>query len=192
MYKICKTEGSALRQRMLENTLLEAMGAKPYSKITISALCQQAGIPRKAFYRYFSTMDDALLALIDHTLAGCNGMTLMGWDGSDRFSVDTIECFFSYWLEQKPFLDALTANGFWPKLLERTIIFINRQKTGLEQPEIGEHYEQDLPEYFVAAGLMSTVLRWYSHGYPSTPRRMAEAAAGLLAAPGIPLTRLLI
>jgi len=191
MYKVCKTEESALRQQMLEEHLLSAMLAKPYEKITISGLCQEAGIPRKAFYRYFSTMNDALLALIDHTLAGSNTMTLKGWDGSDRITCQTLEYFFTYWQEQKPFLDALTANQLWPLLLERTTAFINRQKTGEDYPLSPEDFEEDLPNYFVSCGLMTTVLRWHACGYPSTPKKLAERVTKLLTEPDISLTLLM-
>ena len=68
MYKLCKTEQSAQRQRQLEEGLLAAMKTKRYEEITISDLCEQMDIPRKSFYRYFSSKDGALHALIDHTL----------------------------------------------------------------------------------------------------------------------------
>ena len=63
MYKLCRTEQSAQRQRQLEQGLLLAMKTKRYEEITISDLCDQMGIPRKSFYRYFSSKDGALHAL---------------------------------------------------------------------------------------------------------------------------------
>ena len=191
MYKVCKTEESALRQQKLEAHLLNAMLAKPYEKITISALCQEAGVPRKAFYRYFSTMNDALLALIDHTLAGSNSMILTGWDGSDRITCDAMECFFTYWMEQKPFLDAITANKLWPLLIDRTNAFVNRQKSGEDRSAAVEYFDKDLPDYFVSCGLMITVLRWHAHGYPCNARKMAQSVTKLLTKPDISLSMLL-
>ena len=63
MYKLCKTEQSAQRQRQLEEGLLTAMRTKRYEEISISDLCDQMGIPRKSFYRYFFGTDGALHAL---------------------------------------------------------------------------------------------------------------------------------
>ena len=68
MYKLCKTEQSAARQRRLEQGLLQAMQTQQYEDISISDLCDQMGVPRKSFYRYFSGKDGALHALIDHTM----------------------------------------------------------------------------------------------------------------------------
>ena len=68
MYKLCKTERSANRQRQLEEGLLTAMETTRYDDISVSDLCEQMDIPRKSFYRYFDSKDGALQALIDHTL----------------------------------------------------------------------------------------------------------------------------
>ena len=68
MYKLCKTEQSAQRQRQLEEGLLELMRLRPYDEISVVDLCEYLQIPRKSFYRYFSNKDGALFALLDHTL----------------------------------------------------------------------------------------------------------------------------
>ena len=60
MYKQCRTEQSAVRQRQLEQGLMEAMMKKKYEEISVTDLCVELGIPRKAFYRYFSDKDGAL------------------------------------------------------------------------------------------------------------------------------------
>jgi len=49
--------------------LLQLMLRKNYEDISVSDLCDHLQIPRKAFYRYFTSKDGALYALIDHTLA---------------------------------------------------------------------------------------------------------------------------
>ena len=57
MYNLCKTEQSALRQRQIEDTLLSEMAVRRYEGISVSDLCQKSAIPRKAFYRYFSSKE---------------------------------------------------------------------------------------------------------------------------------------
>ncbi len=73
MYKLCKTEQSAARQKELEQGLMELMTVTRYEDISVSDLCLELNIPRKAFYRYFSSKDGALHGLIDHTLLGFEG-----------------------------------------------------------------------------------------------------------------------
>lgn len=68
MYKYCKTEQSVQRQRELEKGLLDMMKYKQFEEISVSDLCDRLHIPRKSFYRYFSSKEGALHALLDHTL----------------------------------------------------------------------------------------------------------------------------
>ena len=68
MYKFCKTEQSVQRQRELEQGLLTMMEHQRFEEISVSDLCDRLNIPRKSFYRYFSSKDGALFALLDHTL----------------------------------------------------------------------------------------------------------------------------
>ena len=110
MYKICHTEASTRRQREMELGLLEAMGSQSYKEITLTALCEQLKVPRKTFYKYFPTKQDCLLALIDHTLAGCNDVALAGWSGGDTLDSHAELRFFQYWKENSVFLDAIRDN----------------------------------------------------------------------------------
>ena len=80
MYKQCRTEQSASRQRHLEQGLLQMMLKRQFEEISVSDLCEEIGVPRKAFYRYFSGKDGALHALIDHTLLEYEGFTASAKD----------------------------------------------------------------------------------------------------------------
>ena len=51
MYKLCKTEQSAGRQRELEQGLLHLMLKNRYEDISVSDLCNFMKIPRNSFYR---------------------------------------------------------------------------------------------------------------------------------------------
>lgn len=68
MYKLCKIEESANRQRKIENVLIDMMQKQDFSKIKVNELCKRADIPRKTFYAYFDSKEDVLNALIEHTI----------------------------------------------------------------------------------------------------------------------------
>lgn len=189
MYKICKTEESAARQHILETGLLRAMENQPYGKISVSGLCAQLGIPRKTFYRYFPSRDDALLSLIDHTLTRGNHFVFANWTGSEGLSRQDLESFFEFWKNERAFLDAIIANNFWPKLLERTTVIVNQMK---ENQGKASSYAREQTEYFIAYGLMLTVIRWHSHGYPGSPGEMAQSISELFVQPGISITKLFL
>lgn len=188
MYKICHTEESSRRQRELETGLLEAMQKQPYEKITLTDLCRQLKIPRKSFYRYFPTKEDCLLALIDHTLSDCNDIALRGWDGGTALDEQVQLRFFSYWMEHCDFLNAIQENNFQHLLLDRTTAIVDRMKENQES----DTFAREQIEYFIAHGLMATVLRWHLFGFSSTPEEMAETFGKLLRATEISITRLLL
>lgn len=187
MYKICHSEESSRRQRELEQGLLAAMERLPYARITLTELCRELQVPRKTFYRYFPTKDDCLLALIDHTLADCNDVALTGWSGralDDRAQLR----FFQYWMDHRVLLDVLRSNGMQGLLLERTTVIVDRMKENA--PPVS--FALDQVEYFIAHGLMTTVLRWHQFGFQSTPEEMGKVFEGLLSAARISLSRLLL
>ena len=188
MYKICHTEESSRRQRELERGMLEAMQHQPYAKITLTELCRELNIPRKTFYRYFPTKDDCLLALIDHTLADCNDIALKGWDGGTALDEQVHLRFFRYWLEQKIFLDGIRENGFQSLLLDRTTGIVDRMKENCPRGT----FAREQVEYFIAHGLMTTVLRWHHFGFPASPEEMAEVFGKLLLSTDASITRLLL
>lgn len=167
MYKICKTEQSASRQRELELGLLALMTEKRYDEISVSDLCQRLDIPRKAFYRYFSCKDGALQALIDHTL--------MEYDTIVENRLDLIG-FFQFWLRQKPLLEAIERNNLYSIFLARIIDYTIREEHIITRDKT---FKMD----FILCGLMSMVLSWFRSGFKATPLEMARSARRILTTP---------
>lgn len=184
MYKLCKSEQSALRQRELEQQLLSMMNTVRYEDISVSDFCAQAGIPRKAFYRYFSSKDSALHALIDHTLLEIGSFPSALTLGSGRHQLRELSRFFRFWQEQKPLLDALERSGISGILVTRTIDYVLSDITGDRN-----YLSQDtamLRQYattFGVCGFMSMVLTWHHSGYELPPEQLAQIAAFMLTNP---------
>lgn len=188
MYKICHTSESSRRQRELEAGMLSALQNQSYEKITLTQLCRKLDIPRKSFYRYFPTKEDCLLALIDHTLSDCNDIALNGWNGGSALDRTVQLRFFQFWLERRAFLDVIRDNGLRTLLLERTTVIVDRMKENTPP----ESFAHNQVEYFVAYGLMTTVLRWHHYGFLSSPEEMAEVFASLLGSTDVSVSQLLL
>ncbi len=184
MYKLCKTEQSAARQRELERGLLNAMAECPYAEISISDLCQQMGIPRKSFYRYFSGKEGAFHALIDHTIMEFEGLQWIPGKKEPQDWQHELECFFCFWMSKKPLLDALNRNGLMDVFVERAVDHA-MEETGLSRL----FYARQEPQaqihrlFFLVSGLMTMMIAWYRQGYPCSPEHMARIAAGIVTKP---------
>ena len=184
MYKLCKTEQSAARQRQLEQGLLAAISVRRYEDLSVSDLCDQLGIPRKAFYRYFSSKEGALHALLDHTLMQFEDFSIAS--GPRTLHRDMSQ-FFQFWLEQRPLLDALEKNGLSGLLIERSLAYAI---TGTALPR--RFLSDDAPSVqtqvvtFAVCGLMSMVVSWHRTGFHAPVSQMAETAVRLLTQPLFP------
>lgn len=185
MYKFCKTEESARRQRELEQGLLEMMCHRQFEEISVSELCDRLNIPRKSFYRYFSSKDGALHALLDHTLLefydtgrleGIRGGTPVG----------DLERLFKFWKKNKKLLDAVLSSNLGGMLVERAVTLAKQEELMPGYVKAWEDVMQDIAMSFVVCGLMSMVLQWHKDGYSIPTEQMAQTAVSMLSRPLIP------
>lgn len=186
MYKLCKTEQSAARQRQLEQGLLQAMATQQYDEISISDLCDRLGVPRKSFYRYFSSKDGALAALLDHTLIEYEHSLPLTGKVRPGTAVGDLERFFVFWHERKMLLDALERSRLSGMLVERSTSHALQEK-------LVPRYLLGLPENvqglaitFCVCGLLSMVIQWHHSGYKESPKEMAHIATMMLTKPLVP------
>jgi len=182
MYKLCKTEQSAARQRELEQGLLQMMRAKQYEDISISDLCDQLQVPRKSFYRYFSNKDGALFALLDHTLLEFEQSPSSSKDHRSG-AIGDLERFFVFWYERQNLLMALQRSRLGGLLVERATSHALHERMMprylLNEPK----KVQQMSLAFAICGLLSMVLLWHNEGYQESPRQMAKTATMMLTMP---------
>ena len=188
MYKLCKTEQSAARQRELEQSLAAMMLVRRYEDITVSEFCSYAGIPRKAFYRYFSSKDGALYALIDHTMLEYEHMRDTE-PVSGREQMRELESFFLFWKQQKPVLDALEFSGLSGVLLERSIESIETNAMLRRGQTADSEFVQKQILRFVVSGIMIMMVNWHHDGYRKSPREMADLTTRMMNEPLYPFIK---
>lgn len=187
MYKLCKTEQSAARQRELEAGLLKAMETIRYEEISVSDLCDQLQIPRKSFYRYFTSKDGALHALLDHTLMEFEEYTMSFQQGHTRTVQLDLESFFRFWIRHRNLLDALARSGITGMLIERAVAYALTDDILPKRFLPGDDPQtQRQITTFGVCGLMSMVLTWHHEDFQTPAGEMARIAARMLSQPLFP------
>lgn len=189
MYKLCKTEQSAKRQKEIEELFLALLEMKSYEDVTVSELCERVDMPRKAFYRYFDTKEDVILALIDHTIAGYDSYVQKSTKSAGRTVASELESFFAFWLDgdARRLLVVIIKNSLEGHLIQRSINF-----SVSEMPSIRRFMSSDVEDSamlifrFVITGLMSVMLSWFKDGCKESPHDMASVVQRLVAEPIFP------
>ena len=179
MYKHCATEESARRQRQLERCLQELMETENYAHITISHICDRAGISRKSFYRYFSSKEGCLYALLDHAI----------FDGAAYYLPDhrtghsnrlSYERFFSYWKGNAPLLDALDRNNMVMLLAERTLAYCIQEEQEFRSFFREQAEESSERSVFYISGVTGLVLAWHKNGFSKSVAQMAKILSDMI------------
>ena len=179
MYKYCATEESAQRQRQLEQCLLELMLTENYPQITISHICDRAGISRKSFYRYFSSKEGCLYALLDHAIFDGAAYYLPEHRNghSNRLSY---ERFFSYWKSNAPLLDALGRNTMGQLLAERMLAYIVQEEQEFRYFFRDRADESAERSVFYISGIMGLILTWHKNGFSKSVTQMAKILSDMI------------
>lgn len=187
MYKLCKTERSAKRQREIEHALLDLMTERHYETISVTELCEKMVMPRKAFYRYFDSKDDALQALLEHTMAEYEGFSQPA-DSMGRRSLKLeLEQFFAFWKKQRRLLDALDHSGLLGKVVQTSTDYPVRDMISLAKflPDDSDRVRKHVFK-FALCGLISMTMEWYQDGFVTSTTDMAALACRMLAYPLFP------
>lgn len=167
MYRKCTTEISALHQRQITQSLLKLMQKMPYENITVTQLCQTAEISRRTFYHLFTNKTGVLHALVDQKI--------LNIESYGRKDSHELSRFFHYWKEQKPFLDALSANDLSGLLLERMIGCALTEDYDVHYWLRSAGWSENSREVIIfgLSGIMGLVYSWYHSGYRKTPEELA-------------------
>lgn len=183
MYKQCRTEQSAARQRQLEQGLLEVMLKRHYDEITVSDLCEEMGIPRKAFYRYFSDKDGALFALIDHALMDFDTASVTGDITGPAQAQTYVEQVFRYWISCKPLLDALERSGLSGLLVQRAITYSMEVDSLQQLLTTTDRHLRNYGTMYAVCGLMTMLVQWHRDGFDPSVEKMAGLVIRLMREP---------
>ena len=186
MYKLCKTEQSAARQRQLEQALLEMMLQQRYEDISVSDLCTKMQIPRKAFYRYFSCKEGALFSLLDHTMLRfyTDGFRITGVS-----ALDDLKQFFLFWHQHRDLLEALERNHLSGMLVDRAAALALQEKLMPRMILAWTSQLQGIAISFAVSGLMAMALQWHRQNYSISVDDITQVAASMLTKPMLQISR---
>jgi len=171
MYKKCRTLQSAQRQMHIIQVLVEMMQHSTFEEISVSSLCEHAGIPRKTFYRYFDSKESLLQAAMD-SLQNLYHRYSVQRRNPEASVEEDLELFFSFWSEYREFLSAIRYSQMSNLLLENVVTGAFKERKG-----------NRMASYFAVTGLYGVLLEWAYNGFQKTPSEMAHDTLPLFMRP---------
>lgn len=155
-------------RQLLEDSLIHLLKNHSLKELTVSTLCDQAGLSRRTFSRHFSSIDDLLDSIIQKQVIGL-------YQGLAEHNVqhfpDLLRLFFDYFSKEKNLLKALVQNQRFFSLVDQ--LNENISKTPLVTKF---HIDQYLTA-FAIGGMTNLLSQWIKSDFDKTPTEMAQTAS---------------
>ena len=162
-------------QDLFSLALLGQLRKKSFHEITVKELCEEAGLSRKTYYKYFRDLHEVL----DYTIENMNlGYYEFSYEVPEQISAvrKSFYHYFVYWYHLRDWVEVFVENDLWQYVTSR----VNAQGIGLLSPRdwgdylSGDEQTLSLAFEFVGAGCSRLVELWCLNGFDRSPMEMAE------------------
>lgn len=164
-------------RKMLMDGLIKLMGTYEFSMITVTQICQEAGLSRRTFYRLYNTREDILNEYMS-TLA--EEFFCMVADKAPHHYTEVAVIYFEFWKQHEIFLNLLKKN----KMLE--LIY---RISGEIAPVVFQDVKPDMKlddmtlSYLLSyslGGLNGLLIRWVDEGMKLSSEQIKTILEGAL------------
>ena len=159
---------------VIRNSLIELMREKPVAKVSVTELCERAGINRATFYAHYSDPSDLLRSIEEEILGelSCWIGPAIRAQGSDLTAILT--SIIEYIGENADICSVLLSDTGDASFQSKVVNAIERPfladfSTRLASQEEAEHLYT-----FAADGSVGMIKKWLSRGMEAPPSALAE------------------
>lgn len=180
------------RSRLLEATL--AVWAADETRVTMTAVCAEAGLTERYFYESFRSLDEALVAVLDQvateieqrTRAAADAVAAAGGDPTARVRASLLA--FVELLVQDPRKGrvAIIQAGALPALRGRRTQLLRHfahrtaEETALLDPSPAGPADREIAGLMFVGGMAELVTAWLDGALDATPEQIVTAATRML------------
>ena len=169
--------GKAKSQNKIVGALFALMQTKPFDGISVTELCDAAGVVRKTFYRNFASKEAVVEFEFDKMFAGLAER----FDAENARSRDMLEYCFEFIASERGFSSAFIDRGLHDVVNKKIrecveTFFVNSLHNAVAfDPMLGDYYTT-----FIADGILSVFRTWINGGCKQSPATMAPLSVRLL------------
>ena len=147
--------------------LLKLMSDKPYAKISVSDICEKAGVNRSTYYRHFYTKEDIIRYYIDGIM---NSYLHKFRDSGDKLLENYLSIMFSEFLQNKDNLLLIHRENL-------SYLLIDVLNKHFSFSDISDTADRFRTAYHIG-GIYNDLLLWFSHGMKETAEEMVKYSIG--------------
>ena len=158
-----KIKREALVSEYIMDALLMLMRKKEYKDISITEICEKAGVTRMSFYRNFESKEDILkkwLTSITNDFLAISGISYKNDSNRDYFIK-----LFTHLKQHKVICTAM---------YKADLIYLGKEQFDRVFLEIHRGDYDDYKSFFLAGGIYNVFLLWLINGCGETPEELAE------------------
>ena len=175
MAKIISPQRRTLTKRLIREAMLELLKKESIQNISVSELCQCAGINRTTFYNHYDGTYEVLAEIEENFLAELSGGEDSNGKGGNL--AQHIEALCTRLQQNAEVAILLLNNNVDPQFSQK---LLSGQGLGGVWQQLGSGYtaeERELLADFLRGGAYAMVCRWLVGGCRQTPRQVAALLA---------------
>ena len=163
----------------IEASFKEIIKRKPYGKISISEVCEHAGVSRKAFYAHFQNKEAIVSELFDkHVVKRFRDIhSILGHDDRVSITQSSLQSIYdSLFSEREYYLNLVRPmrgqDDTFIRVVTNALYELNRKSIPV-MDRIEEDWEQDYVAYFFASSQAMLIQKWISDKMAVSPAQLA-------------------
>lgn len=167
-----------LTRQLLRDAMLRLLQDDSVNKVSVVALCREAGINRSTFYRYYAEPADVLQDIEQNILRDIQRLMDRIDPNNESTYIRQMDEVYSYLYRNARDIRQLLSNmDFGLQLLESTM-----QKSGLmkRQAERMDETSRQMAANFMLHGGYSVIRQWLMADEPMPPREFAVRVRNIL------------
>ena len=175
MAKIISPQRRTLTKRLIREAMLELLKKESIQNISVSELCQMAGINRTTFYNHYDGTYEVLAEIEENFLAELSGSGET--PGKSVGLAQHIEALCTRLQQNAEVAILLLNNNVDPQFSQK---LLSGQGLGGVWQQLGSGYtaeERELLADFLRGGAYAMVCRWLVGGCRQTPKQIAALLA---------------
>lgn len=157
----------------LTQSLFYYLQYKPLHDITVTQICERAGLTRRTFYRNCDEKEDLILYACDRLLE----QLLANVDYTSQNSQAMYLYFFRFWYEHRVFLRCIYQCALYDLFTERFMSVCNQYtRFPLQDKALRDHPNPEkarrFNNSFLLGGMVSMLYTWAEENFKSSPENL--------------------